>query len=133
MTIKSNTSGFIALMSAIIISIVLLGIVLTGGLTGFFGRFNILDSESKERSSALAESCIDLAVLDYINNGAVTNGNKTVGGDTCDIHSNSIAGNKLTIITQAKINNAYSNVKAIINTDDMTINSWVECANLSSC
>jgi type II secretory pathway pseudopilin PulG len=125
-----TNSGFIALMSAIIISIVLLGIVLTGGLTGFFGRFNVLDSESKERSVAAAESCIDLAVLDYINKGKIT----ITGGEDCEIKFKDDTSNPITILSQSSsINHAYTNIKAVINTDDMTINSWIECPNESPC
>ena len=56
---RKTNSGFIALFSVIIISFVLLIVAVTLNFTGFSGRFNILDSESKERSNALAEACID--------------------------------------------------------------------------
>jgi hypothetical protein len=55
--------GFIALMSAIIISAILLILVSTGSLTGFYGRMNVLDSELKSRSMTAAEACADHAFL----------------------------------------------------------------------
>lgn len=84
---KTN-SGFIALMSAIIISVVLLLIVANLSLTSFYGRFNILDSELKEKSSALAEACVDTAMLKLVNDSDYS-GNETVSvdADTCEIES----------------------------------------------
>ena len=48
--IKTN-AGFI-LMSTVIISVILLLIAVNLSQTSFFGRFNILDAELKEKSSA---------------------------------------------------------------------------------
>ncbi len=50
-------------MSAIVISVVLLIIVTTSSFTGFYGRFNILDTELKARSAATADACVSSALL----------------------------------------------------------------------
>lgn len=63
-------NGFIALMSAVIISAVLLLVVISGGLTGFFSRSNVLDSELKSRSRAVADACLEQALLLIANNPA---------------------------------------------------------------
>lgn len=60
--------GFIALMSAVIISAVLLLIVVSGSLTGFFARSNVFDAELKNRSRAVADACLDQALLLITNN-----------------------------------------------------------------
>src|SRR3989344_2331312 len=60
------SGGFIALISAVIISLVLMVVVFSVSTLAFFSRFNQLDSEYKEKSSALAESCVDLAILKLI-------------------------------------------------------------------
>ncbi len=129
-------SGFIALISAIIISVLLLGITLTVSMTGFFGRFNVLDSESKERSVALAEACVDMAVLNFTDVVFGSSVNVTVSGsDQCKIimfRNNTPVIGKAFIKTQASTNKAFTNIKVQINTDDMTIDSWEECTTLSS-
>lgn len=60
---RPATAGFIALMSAIIISAILLIVATTGSLTGFYERSNILDSELKDRSATAADACADQALL----------------------------------------------------------------------
>lgn len=60
---KNNPRGFIALFSVIIISFMLIIVAVTLSLSGFSGRFNVFDSESKERSNSLADACIESARL----------------------------------------------------------------------
>ena len=137
----NHQSGFIALISAIIISVLLLTITVTIGMTSIWGRLNVLDSESKERNIALAESCVDQAVLNFINNNLydVSFGSPeevTISGtDKCKImmfKNNTPVSGKALIKTQASINKAYTNMKIQINTDDMVIDSWEECPNFTS-
>lgn len=61
--IDMKPRGFVALMSAIIISVVLLIVATTGSFTGFLKRGNILDSELKRRSAATADACAEQAFL----------------------------------------------------------------------
>ena len=68
----NNQSGFIALISVIIISLLLVTITVALSLVGFFGRFNILDNENKEISSGLAESCLDTVLLRLTQNPSYT-------------------------------------------------------------
>jgi hypothetical protein len=133
--IKSKNGGFIALISAVIISVLLLTITLTVSLTGFFGRFNVLDSESKERSIALAEACVDMAVLEYSTDGVMTEESKVVDDESCDVHDASESGGILTIVATGEFNSAFTNIKAVIDTSDMSISSWDECptTSLSPC
>lgn len=143
-TVSSN-GGFIALMSAIIISVLLLSITVSLGFSGFFTRFNILDSESKERSLALAEACGDAAILkisqnaSYIPNPAFDFSTQTGGeditvinADHCTIASVDTLGSQKAIKTQAKINKAYTNLRIVINSATFAITSWEECSNLTS-
>jgi hypothetical protein len=64
--------GFIALMSVIIISAVLLGAAATASTAGFFARFNELNAEYKKTASGLAESCINTALLNLAQNYTYT-------------------------------------------------------------
>ncbi len=56
-------NGFIALVSAIIMSAAILIIITALSLNGFYDRGNILDSELKERSLSHAEACIDYGIF----------------------------------------------------------------------
>ncbi|OGI76052.1 hypothetical protein A3C67_00505 [Candidatus Nomurabacteria bacterium RIFCSPHIGHO2_02_FULL_42_19] len=122
---KENNSGFIALMSAIIISVVLLLLATNLSLIGFYGRFNILDSELKERSSTLAEACADTAILKLANNPGYNPANEpvNVGGDTCIIQS--VTGGD-TIHLRADYKNYITNLKIAINPSDLSVVSWEE-------
>ncbi len=66
----NSHKGFIALMSAVIISVVLLLTVVTGALSGIFARSNVLDAELKTRSRAVADACLEQARLLIANNSA---------------------------------------------------------------
>ncbi len=55
--------GFIALTSALIISVVLIGLVATVSASTFFARFDALGGEYKRIASGLAESCANVALL----------------------------------------------------------------------
>jgi len=120
----SKQRGFIALMSAIVISVLLLAITLSLGFSGFFTRFNILDSESKERSSALAEACGDTAILNLAQ-GLTTLGSVVVGAGSCNIIS--FTPN---IKTQACVNKAVTNLEITVDSS-FNILSWQEVPNFS--
>src|SRR5437868_2087955 len=79
-------AGFIALMSVIIICVILVLITTTLSFTGFYGRYNILESELKERSSAATEGCIDAGLLIIANNTVHTATTTVIlGPDQCQV------------------------------------------------
>lgn len=124
---KNRQTGFIALISAIIISVLLLTITFTVSMTGLWGRFNILDAESKERSSNLAEACADIAILNLAQSQPQPLNPVHVESDECNIVSIT-PGSQTTIKTQAIINKAYTNLVVVINSD-YSIVSWNEVLN----
>jgi hypothetical protein len=65
---RKSEQGFVALVSAVVVSALLIIIAASLGYTGFFTRFNILDGEYKEISRGLAESCAELARVEIANN-----------------------------------------------------------------
>jgi hypothetical protein len=134
--LKSNTynlkpsNGYIAITSAIIITILILTVVITTSTTGFFGRFNILSSLLKERGDALANACADTALLglaEDINYAGSTTIN--VASTTCTIFAIETNGNQKTIKAKGTDGDTGTNIKVILNTDDFTIVSWDEVAN----
>lgn len=60
---RQTQRGFVALMSAIIVSAILIGLMASGGLAGFYARFDALGTENKREALALGESCINAALL----------------------------------------------------------------------
>ncbi len=59
----NTEQGYIALISAIIIALVLLVMTAAVSQAAFFARFNALDAEYKRISLGLAESCVNVALL----------------------------------------------------------------------
>ncbi len=129
-----KSSGFIALISAIIISVVLLLVVVNISLTGFYNRYNILDSELKKRSDALAEACADTAIIKLSNdlnyNLVSIDHAIPIGTNKCDIYSinpNPPRSGNITIVTKANYNNTYySTFQIILNSTNMSVVSWQE-------
>ena len=138
MPVEQKQAGFIALMTAIIIALVLMTLTLSLSLSGFFTRFNIADSEYKERSSALAEACADAALLKIAQNSsyAPTGGGEvvSVNSDSCRIVAVTKAGTQSIIKTQGIFPNsppeqAYTNLTIVISNSDLSIISWDETSN----
>lgn len=131
------SSGYIALMSTIVISVLLLAMAVSLGFAGFFGRFNVLDSESKERSLGLAEACADIAILNFAENISY-GGNETIYLDPdnplekCTIFSleDHPTENWKIIKTQASFNNSFTNIKVTVDKNSVDIISWEELTNL---
>jgi hypothetical protein len=107
--------GFVALMSVIIISIVLVLLTVSLSFSSFYGRFNLLDTEFKIQSNNLATSCADMALLKLRLNSSynlVFPGETViVVGDSCTIKSVLNQGNNRVIITTANYHNVITNLK----------------------
>lgn len=140
-TIK--TRGFIALITVIIISVVLLGLVSASNTAGYFNRFNGLSREYKRTAFGLAESCINKALLtlaqnySYAPQGSVA---VQLGSNSCTIASitdttSTATSRTVHIVANAQYKSAFSTVEAEVNIANplvassapaITINSWVE-------
>ncbi len=121
-------SGFAALMSTIILSVILLLIATNLGLTGFYGRSDILDSELKKRSSTLAEACVDTALLKLAENPSYA-GSESInvsGADTCNILLINPAVDPIIINTTGVFMNATTKLEVKVNASDLSLVSWEE-------
>jgi hypothetical protein len=126
-----NNKGFIALISVIIISAVLLVVTSTLSFSGFYGRYNILDSELKERSKSLAEACGDIAILKLagdINYSHTWPEVININEKSCSIENISSDGTNTTINTQGTTNGgAYiTKIQIVLKNLDLSIVSWDE-------
>lgn len=128
----TRQDGYIALISAIIISAVLLMVVFTTSFTNFFARFNILDSEYKKISGGLAEACMDAAILQLAQDEdwQPVGGGMTVvveGTKTCKI-CEVTGGAQRTVYTRAIYQQAHTNLAAVVTfgSGTVAIDSWEE-------
>ena len=126
--IGCENKGYIALMSAIIVSAILLVISVSLGVGGFFSRFNVLDKEYKQKSQALAEGCLQAAMVKWALNPNFSAGNINIGGDICTIASiqnNTPVVGQLTIQTSAVYHQAVTNIKEVVKNIDLSLVSII--------
>ena len=118
--------GFIALLSALIISAVLLVTVVTGSLSGFYERSNILDGELKSRSVDAADACADQAML-LITSDASYTGTLTTTLNSLDSCRVVVSGaSPKSIRVQATSSSAITNLQISYNPVTDTVISWKE-------
>ncbi len=140
---KTNR-GFIALISVLVISFILLGLTAAANTAGFFARFAQLDLAYQQQSYVLAEGCANVALLNLQQNYsyAPTNQQITIGNNACTIvsvttQSATASSKQVTIQTKAQYNHTFTNlsVTATIQNPsvasaytgaDIVITSWQE-------
>ncbi len=107
-------SGFVVLTSVIVLSVVLLLLAQTLSIAGYFQGSGALNFELKERSYALAYTCIDSAFykisqdLDYAGNETLT-----IGSGTCHIDTIVYQNNQSTITSSATYGNNTTRLKLV--------------------
>lgn len=125
--LKNKNGGFVALISTILICASILIVLTTLSVSEFYGRYDILESELKEKSVGLAEACGDMAILKIINESTYT-GNETmnISGDSCTIGTISTSGNikSFTVSSLYKNYNTYFKIK--VDKTTFEILSWEE-------
>jgi hypothetical protein len=124
----SKNSGFIALISVVIITLILLSTTASLATKGFLDRFNILEGEAKEISAGLASACVESALIKIARDGADYAGGETlaVSDKSCEIISTTHSGGDSTIKAQGIYKKATTNYEVIVDTDDQDITSWKE-------
>ncbi|HVM73269.1 MAG TPA: hypothetical protein VMU13_00085 [Candidatus Paceibacterota bacterium] len=133
---KKSPRGFIALMSTIIITAILLAVMATVGMASFYARSDALASEEVHVARARATSCIDVTLLALATSTDPASYNPTdetidVGddkkGDTCVIESVVDTGTEITIRTHAQANNSFASISATVSLPPtLKIISWSE-------
>ncbi|MBI4087503.1 MAG: hypothetical protein HY434_01590 [Candidatus Liptonbacteria bacterium] len=119
--------GYIGIVSALIISAVVVLIMVAVGQISFLNRINISDTHLKKKSRALAEGCVDTALLKLASNASYA-GNETitVASDTCKIVSVVSSSTGKIISAQGKFLGAVTDVKATVDTNTFSIVGWEE-------
>ena len=122
---QKKQSGFIALITAIILSLILILVTVTINQIGAIARVNSGGSEYKEQSMALAKSCAPIALLHLTTDRTYT-GNETISTPptSCDIKTiqlNTPSAGLDTIPTKAIFHEATTNLSVIIHHNDLSI------------
>ena len=133
---KPDERGYAALLCAIVLCAVLLGLTAGAASAGYFARFDILTDQAKEQSRALAQTCANLAVAglsqnpspDYFKPERVS-----LNAGSCAIKNISGTGNSRVITASADYLQAFTELEAAVSLDPavngstrVTINSWRE-------
>ena len=131
-------SGYIALTSVIIISLLLITITAALSSANYFNRTNILENEFKIGSGNLAEACVSYARAKLAADQVNYAGNELlvpVGTDACSVISVMPTGAvwPKTIRTQGvyprnQAEESYTNLTVVLNSD-FSVNSWEETPN----
>jgi hypothetical protein len=128
------TSGFIALISILIVSAVLLATTLGLAQFGLANRFFIMHLEQKAASKNLAEGCVQMARIQAYNDPSYTDSLKDVdiAEKTCTIHSVTNSGSATTIKARATEGESISNLCVVVNNTDGSFTSWKEVPKLTN-
>ncbi len=119
---NKSGAGFIALFSVIIISAALMLVAVSLSFSGFYARFNILDSELKAQANALADACVDVALLNLAGNSTFSgNATSSVGVDSCYIFPIATTTVQATIRTRAVVRNVHTYYRVVVDTTLTTL------------
>ncbi|MFA6375995.1 MAG: hypothetical protein WCX69_01185 [Candidatus Paceibacterota bacterium] len=116
----ASQKGFVALISAVLISALLMVLAASAACAASWARFGSLTRENKKIGAARAEGCVHLALLKIARD-------ETVTWEQCEILSASEAS-PYVIFTRSVYQDTYTNLKIIAEMDDggLVIKEWRE-------
>lgn len=143
---EPSERGFIALITAILLGVILMMAALSLSTTGYFTRGQVLDAEYKEHSRSFAEACLNIAQLRL----AVlnpSNFSETTGGSSCYVGNIFIdpvhcAASQFLVnvvsafpATTTYNQSAYTYLQACVKdiSNNLSIASWKECPTIPPC
>ncbi|MFM2374782.1 MAG: hypothetical protein RLZZ234_777 [Candidatus Parcubacteria bacterium] len=133
--------GFVALITVLILSAVLMVGVVSLAQVGITSRYSLLDLENKTKSESLAHACVAVARIAVVNDPlfSVPNGGKrvVVGNALCFIETTNsspsgppaLYSNTNRVKVTASSTNATTNYQVDIHATDGAITRFVELAN----
>lgn len=121
----SHTTGFVALMAAVVISLVLLLLTIEVGTVGWYTRFDVLDREFKAQSVTLAHSCLERAVVQLVADTSYRgDATSTAAYGSCYIFPITLpleSPGRLQLQVRAVVSNAYTTLVAVYNMHDIQV------------
>ena len=128
----SRDRGFIALISILVISAVLLVLLFTLETASFFTRFEALEAENKRESLSLAEACVNVARLQFARRDYTQKSVQVDVSDTakvCKICEITASGS---IKTRAVYKGTYTNLVIVIDPNSpQSLRLWNEVPTYS--
>ncbi|MBI4129006.1 MAG: hypothetical protein HY460_03040 [Parcubacteria group bacterium] len=122
--------GYIAATAAAMIAVLVTVIVAAVGFIAYLGRGNIAGSYYKERSRALAEACVNVALLALAGDPAYAGGEtKAVDSDTCEIKAITVQGNTKLLEASAGFAGARTVFRVSVDANDLSLVGWEEVKN----
>lgn len=122
-TNMSNQSGFVALMSTIVIGAVLLAMTIEAGKSGFYTSILVLGNEAKEQSRLLAFECGNRSFATIVSRGgSVENETLMNGIGSCRVHEVKMEyPNKgyLTIFVTSDVRDSITNLELVYKTGNI--------------
>ncbi len=130
----AREQGFIALITVLILSVVLMVGVISLSQFGVITRYSLLDIENKMRSENLANACISFARLSIVTDpdDTITNKDVPLGEYVCRIESlvvNSPTNGTNRVKVSAAVSGATTNYQVDVNTTTGAITRFIEVAN----
>ncbi len=133
---QASQKGFVAITSAVVISALLILISASLSYSGFFARFNVLETEFKKESLAYAETCVDMARINIVNTPGFTvvEQKENLDDDFIDtecLYAVTLSGGEYTIQAEANYNHAISRINAVVTrtATNIPVVSWKEVSN----
>jgi hypothetical protein len=132
----SPPRGYVALVSALIISAILTALIFTESTSTFWARFDQLNRENRHQAYLLAESCLYEGLLLYAEDPSTSRSSAQVAVDahtSCILDSTKVQNGVVTIVAHAKVKNVYSimSVTATKNSSGvLSITSWRELTSI---
>jgi hypothetical protein len=120
---SKSQSGYVALISTIIIGAVLLVMTIEAGQAGWYTRFIVLGAEAKMQSRTLARSCAEQALAKTMTDptwiGGATTTSSTGSCYIFPLQKNHPTNEALTIRVQAVVRGSYTNMIFVYDMHDI--------------
>lgn len=129
---KNNSQGgYIAIMSSIIISLMMMLIALSLGSASLFTRLNVVDFSNKQLSYFIARSCLNDALFKLADSASYTgNETLTISSRTCVLSTITTSAPNKIIQAKAIVEGATTNLKLTVNSTTLSTVSLEELATL---
>lgn len=110
-----NSNGYIAITTAIILSLMVMVVAISLGSANLFTRLDVLDFYNKQTSYGVARSCLNDALLKLAMNPSYT-GSETIAVSSweCTIQAIVTAGSNKVIKAHAAVNGATTNLQLTV-------------------
>lgn len=124
---RNSNRGFIALVTVLIMSSILLMLLAVSALGSFYARSDGLGRYEKRVARSLADSCAEVALLDLARAGSGYQPHdreiNVDDGESCMIGRVEY-GEYITITTRASVNDAYAESVVTLSHANMSVVSW---------